>query len=160
MQVFPFERAWFPQQPQALRIQLLRHYYRQSKGKLGRFLRQLLRRTNSTQFRHARFNQRATWLEQYLPQLRERVFDQSSSPLWDYVDRPRLEHLLDPNTPATERYRSQATLFDALTLFHYRLACDSQTSRLDDKQAVQHNHCDSGNHDIFANKTPAISEAV
>lgn len=158
MQQFPFERAWFPQQPQALRIRLLRQYYRQSKSKIVQLVRHLLHRTNPSQERHARYNQRATWLDQYLPQLRQRVFDQSSSPLWDYVDRPRLEHLLDPNTPTMERYRSQATLFDTLTLYHYRLACESHTPPRAGKQAVQHNHCDAGNHGVTAHNIPSLSE--
>lgn len=125
MQQFPFQRAWYAQQPQALRIMLLRQYYRQRKRASVRTIRRMLLRKNPPQVAHARYNQRARWLERYLPQLRQRVLDQATSPLWDYVDRPRLESLLAPKTPDIERFRAQAALFDTLTLFHYRLACQS-----------------------------------
>jgi hypothetical protein len=103
-------------------------------------VRRVRHRTNQPQVGgNARANRQAVWLEQHLPQLRQRVFDQGSSPLWDYIDRRRLEHLLDPNTPAAERYDSRRALFHALTLFHYRLACAPCTPRgSDDQQTTRH----------------------
>jgi hypothetical protein len=139
MQQFPFARAWRPQNPQALRMMLLRQYYGQFKGNLRQLIRRVLHRTNQPQVGGgARYNQHAAWLERYLPQLRQRAFDQASSPLWDYIDRRRLEHLLNPNTPAAERYRSKSSLFHALTLFHYSLACAPHAPGGSDHQTARH----------------------
>jgi len=139
MQRFPFQRPWRPQNPRALRIMLLRHYFRECKGNLVELVRRVWHRTNQPQVGgYARANQQAVWLEQYLPQLRQRVFDQASSPLWDYIDRRHLEHLLDPDTPAAERYGSRRALFHALTLFHYRLACAPRAPRGRDQQTARH----------------------
>lgn len=121
MQQFPFEVPWYPQRPLPLSVHLLTRHY--EKTRFARLTRRVLNRIHRPKIAPSRFNQRAVWLEQFLPRLRQHVLDQSSSPLWDYVDRPRLEHLLDPNKPAEERRRSQASLFDTLTLFHYSLAC-------------------------------------
>lgn len=121
MQQLPLEVPWYPQQPLPLSVHLLSRYYERTD--VARLARRLLNRISRPKVAPSRHNERAVWLEQFLPQLRSRVLDQASSPLWDYVDRPRLEHLLDPDTPAVERYRAQASLFDTLTLFHYRLAC-------------------------------------
>ena len=121
MQQFPFEVPWYPQRPLPLSVHLLKRHYEQTR--FARLTRRVLNRIHRPKVAPSRCNQRAEWLEKFLPRLRQHVLDQSSSPLWDYVDRPRLEHLLDPNKPAEERRRSQATLFDTLTLFHYSLAC-------------------------------------
>jgi asparagine synthase (glutamine-hydrolysing) len=124
MQQFPLEVPWYPQRPLPLTVQLLTRYYEQTR--IARLVCRMRNRIQRPKVAPSRHNERAVWLERFLPGLRERVLDQSSSPLWDYVDRPRLEHLLDPDTPAVERYRSQPSLFDTLTLFHYGLACAPQ----------------------------------
>ena len=121
MQQFPLDWTWHPQQSLPLIGHLLARLYQQTT--IARVTRRVINRLAPSKVSPSRHDQRADWLERFLPQLRQRVLDQSSSPLWDYVDRPRLEHLLDPNTAAAERRRSQAPLFDALTLFHYSLAC-------------------------------------
>lgn len=139
MQRFPFQRAWHPQNPLALRKMLLRQYFRECKGNLVELVRRVQRRTSQPQVGgYGRYNRQAVWLEQYLPQLRQRVFDQASSPLWDYIDRRRLEHLLHPDTPAAERYGSQTALFYALTLFHYSLACAPHVPGRSDHQTARH----------------------
>jgi asparagine synthase (glutamine-hydrolysing) len=142
MQQFPLEVPWYAQRPLPLTVQLLTRYYDQSG--IARLSHRVLNRIQRLHVAATRWNkraawnvapsrrnERASWLEQFLPRLRQRVLDQSSSALWDYVDRPRLEHLLDPGTPAVERRRCQPALFDTLTLFHYNLACAPRTATSD-----------------------------
>jgi asparagine synthase (glutamine-hydrolysing) len=121
LQQFPLEVPWYSQQPLPLTIQLLTRYFEQTR--ISKITCRVFNRIQRPKVAPSRHNERAAWLEYFLPRLRQRVLDQSSSPLWDYVDRPRLERLLDAGTPAVERYRSQHSILDTLTLFHYNLAC-------------------------------------
>lgn len=132
MQQYPFETPWYPQQRTKIRDELLRQYYERSH--IARIVRSVQNRIRPPKVFPSRQNQRAAWLEQFLPVLRQTVLDQSSSPLWDYVDRGRLELLLDPAAPATQRRKQQTALFDALTVFHYQWICreSPKSERTDD----------------------------
>ncbi|MBA3808840.1 MAG: hypothetical protein H0X28_10680 [Solirubrobacterales bacterium] len=54
------------------------------------------------------------WLEARLPLIRD-IFSTAESPLWDYVSRPRIEHLL--NGSEAERAHHQEGLLRALSIF-------------------------------------------
>lgn len=124
MQQFPFETPWYPQQRIKVRQQLLRQYYERSR--IARIVRKVQNRIQPPKVFPSRQNQRASWLEQFLPTLRQSVLDQDKSPLWDFIDRVRLEHLLNPRTSSSERRKCQSALFDALTVFHYQSACQEK----------------------------------
>ena len=81
MQQFPLEVPWYPQRPLPLTMQLLTRYYEQTRiARLACRVRHRIQRPKVAPSRH---NERAAWLERFLPGLRQRVLDQSSSPLWD-----------------------------------------------------------------------------
>ena len=60
-----------------------------------------------------------SWLEANLGWAREIALSSPSSPMWDYVDRRRFEHLLDPATESRERRVNQLPLFAGLTMLAY-----------------------------------------
>ncbi len=61
----------------------------------------------------------ASWLEPNLGWARDVALSSPSSRLWDYIDRPHLERLLNPATHASERRVHQLALFASLTIFAY-----------------------------------------
>ncbi|MFW6061701.1 MAG: asparagine synthase-related protein [Planctomycetota bacterium] len=61
----------------------------------------------------------AQWLEAKLDWIRSICFDQSSSPLWNFVDRPKLESILDPAGSAARRRVYGVKIYEIMTLFYY-----------------------------------------
>jgi hypothetical protein len=63
-------------------------------------------------------------LEIHLPWLRELCLDQSSSPLWDLVDKSVFERLTSEATPVPIRHQEQLKLYGIATVFLYeQLKC-------------------------------------
>lgn len=125
MQQHPFETPWYPQQRTKVRQQLLRQCY--DRSHIARIVRRVQNRIQPPKVFPSRQLQRASWLEQFLPLFRQSVLDQDKSPLWDYIDRVRLEHLLKPRTPSGERRKNLTVLFDAITVFHYQTLCQEKS---------------------------------
>ena len=61
----------------------------------------------------------ASWLEANLDEARETMLARPSSPLWSYLHRPTLEHLLDARTDKAVRRLHQLPLFAAYTMFMF-----------------------------------------
>ena len=60
-----------------------------------------------------------SWLEANLGWARDVAFANDASPLWAWIDRSQLEHLLDDRTTQAERRVLQLPIFAALTMFRF-----------------------------------------
>ncbi len=65
---------------------------------------------------------RCGWLEYQLEHARQRILDQNSASLWEYIDRKRAEELLSPDTPAEMRTGAARGLYQLWTVAEYQHA--------------------------------------
>lgn len=63
--------------------------------------------------------ERSVWFEAKRQEIREFCLDQSSSELWNYVDRNMFELLMKNENQLSERRKNIQALYDIITLFYY-----------------------------------------
>lgn len=117
LHALPYDKPWLPQSPAAF---FFAHLPAKVAGwAWGRAARRLRPRPEAGARRDARALERARLLEGIRGELAAACLDQSGSPLWELVDRPRFERVLSDAAGPAERAAHHEELFDIATLFLY-----------------------------------------
>jgi asparagine synthase (glutamine-hydrolysing) len=119
-----FDHPW---RPQTAYGQLMEYYLRRYHYSIpGRAVRKLYRIATNTKYRPkhtgSKSDLRSQLIEARLNDFRSLCLDQTDTPLWELVNRKKLESLLSTSTGAQERRRNMDVLYDIFTLFQYTSA--------------------------------------
>ena len=117
-----FEQPWNSQNYSSL---VMEHLLSRSRRSIPvRAVRKLYRIATNTKHKpkhhsDTRADLRSQLIEARLNDFRSLCLDQTDTPLWELVNRKKLECLLSASTDARERHRNLGVLYDIFTLFQY-----------------------------------------